>query len=327
MRWLRLGLLIAGLIALAVLVAENDPPAILASIAQLGWGFVVIVGFHTFVATFDALGWKYAFATDRVSFWRLVAVRLAGEAVNMTTPTASVGGEAVKAWLLADRAPVEETLPSVIVAKTTITIAQGIFLLVGVAAATAVLPTSSPLFHGMVWLLLAEVVALSIFVVAQMRGLLGGIGSLVKWVGFGSSNERIDVLTRASDVLQRFYRTQPARLVLSTWFHFVGWLLGVAETLLILHFLGVDVSIQTATVIESLATGIRFVAFFIPAGLGALEGGLVVAFSALGLGPSVGLSFSLVRRLREAAWVGIGLVALAAIRPAKPRVLESVKPR
>jgi uncharacterized protein (TIRG00374 family) len=324
---LRLGLLIAGLIALAVLVAENDPPAILAFITHLGWGFAVIIAFHTFVAVFDALGWRYAFATDRVSFWRLVAVRLAGEAVNMTTPTASVGGEAVKAWLLADRAPIEETLPSVIVAKTTITIAQGVFLLVGVAAAAAVLPTSSPLFHGMVWLLLAEVVALSIFVVAQMRGLLGGIGSLVKWIGLGGGQGRADVLMRASDVLMRFYRTQPARLLLSIWFHFVGWLLGVVETFLILHFLGVPVSITTATVIEALATGIRFVAFFIPAGLGALEGGLVVAFSALGLGSTVGLSFSLIRRLREGAWVGIGLVALAVIRPAKARVLESVKPR
>src|SRR2546426_11037508 len=92
-------------------------------------------------------------------------------------------------------------------------------------------------------------------------------------------------------------------------------MLGVAETFLILYFLGLEVSLRTATVIEALATGIRFVAFFIPAGLGALEGGLVVAFGALGFAPAVALSFSLVRRLREAGWVGIGLVALAAIRP------------
>jgi hypothetical protein len=35
---------------------------------------------------------------------------------------------------------------------------------------------------------------------------------------------------------------------------------------------------------------------------------------ALGLGPGPGLSFSLVRRLREAAWVGLGVLGLARLR-------------
>jgi uncharacterized membrane protein YbhN (UPF0104 family) len=327
MRYLRVALLIVGAAALAILVAENDPAAIVGSIAQLSWRFAIVVSFHTFVAVSDALGWRFAFANDRIAFSRLMAVRLAGEAVNMTTPTASVGGEAVKAWLLSDRAPVEETLPSVFVAKTTITVAQGLFLLVGVAVAAGLLPSGSPLFRGMAWLLIAEVVALSTFVVAQMRGLLGGLGRLVGRIGLPPSVAPHHVLLRASDVLERFYREQPRRLLLSTWFHLVGWMLGVAETFLILHFLGVEVSVRTATVIEALATGIRFVAFFIPAGLGALEGGLLVAFAALGLSPTVALSFSLVRRLREAAWVGLGLVSLAVIRPTRGLAAERSAPR
>ena len=316
-RYLRPALLVAGAIALVVLVIENDPPAIAASLAQLSWRFLILLAFHTFVAIADALGWRYAFAAsaDRVPFVRLLMVRLAGEAVNLTTPTASVGGEAVKTWMLRDHAAVEETLPSVIVAKTTITVAQGLFLVLGVVVAARVLPFQSPLLHGMFWLLVAEVVALTIFVIAQMRGLLGGVARLVHWIGLPGFADRQDVLARANTALERFYREEPGRFVLSTAFHLVGWLLGVAETYLILYFLGVAVSVPMAIVVEALATGIRFVVFFIPAGLGAMEGGLLVAFGALGLAPPVALSFSLVRRLREAGWIGVGLIALTVIRP------------
>src|SRR5262245_58619474 len=87
------------------------------------------------VVYLDALGWRYAFRRDRVRVWTLLWTRLAGEAFNLTTPTAALGGEAVKAWLLRDRVPLPEAVSSVIVAKTTITIGQGLLLLLGVVLA------------------------------------------------------------------------------------------------------------------------------------------------------------------------------------------------
>jgi len=67
-------------------------------------------------------------------------------------------------------------------------------------------------------------------------------------------------------------------------------------------------------VIEAFGTAVRFATFLIPASLGVLEGGYVVTFAALGLGSTTAVSFSLVRRIREAVWVGLGLVAFAATR-------------
>jgi len=40
----------------------------------------------------------------------------------------------------------------------------------------------------------------------------------------------------------------------------------------------------------------------------------VVSVAALGLGSSPAVSFSLVRRIREAVWVGLGLAAFATTR-------------
>jgi glycosyltransferase 2 family protein len=313
-RYLRGALCLAGLILLGVLIAENDPAAILASIRSLSWRLGVLLVFPAvLVALLDALGWRYAFARDRVGLGRLFWVRTAGEAFNMITPTASVGGEAVKVWLLRGRAPADESLPSVIVAKTTITLGQGVLLLVGVVLAGRLTSADSRLLAAMHWLLVLEIVALGIFVLLQTRGLLGWSGRVLE--RFGVRGRRLAVLGRADDALALFYRNHPARFALSIAFHFGGWLLGAAETYLILLFLGEPVSPLTAVVIEAFGTGIRFATFFIPGSVGTFEGGSVAIFVALGLSATLGLSYSLVRRIREAAWVALGLLIFALLRP------------
>jgi len=98
----------------------------------------------------------------------------------------------------------------------------------------------------------------------------------------------------------------------------MAWLLGALETWMILRFLGTPVSLVTATVIEAFGTGIRFATFMIPGSLGALEGGYAATFAALGFGGTMGVSFSLVRRIREIVWIGVGLVAFAFLRIPHP---------
>ena len=313
MKVLRAVLLLVGLGLLVLLVIENDPAAIMDSVRRLSWRILVILVFPmSLVMALDALGWRYAFLRDRVPFGPLLVTRLAGEAFNIVTPTAALGGEVVKAWLLRDRVPLEESVPSVIIAKTTITIAQGIFLLLGVALAVATL-AGSRLLLAMEWLVALEVIALALFIVMQTRGLVGWSARLLDRLGIrrmsGSSTA-----ARVDAALADFYRREPRRLALSILFHLTAWLLGIAETWLILWLLGIPISWTTATVIEAFGTGIRFATFLIPGSLGAQEGGYVVTFVALGLRGADGVTFGLVRRFRELVWVGIGLLLFAAMR-------------
>src|SRR5438034_10265332 len=98
----------------------------------------------------------------------------------------------------------------------------------------------------MLWLLAIETVALAGFVVAQTRGLLGWGGRLVAQLGLEHGHG--EALGRIDEVLARFFRTAPWRLVLSLAFHLVAWLLGSLEAWLLLPFLGVPVSITAAVV-------------------------------------------------------------------------------
>jgi len=310
---------VLGVALLAALVAQNDPAAVLTSIADLSWRLGIVVFFPAvLVALFDTFGWRYAFLSGAVPFGPLAASRLAGEAFNMATPTAAVGGEAVKAWLLRGHAPLDATLASVIVAKTTITLGQGLYFLLGVVVAWRTGLTGSALLHGMLWLLGIEAVALGLFVLVQTRGMLGWTLRLLERLGVRPPRGQA-TLGRVDDALEQFYRTAPERLGLSIGFHFIAWALGSVETWLILKFLGSEVSLATATVIEAFGTAVKVATFLVPASLGVLEGGFLATFATLGLSSTTAISFSLVRRLREAVWVAIGLIAFAVMRPREPR--------
>lgn len=132
MRLVRLGLLALGATLFVWLIATIGPAVVIQAFTDLSWRLLVLLAFPFGLTTLlDTLGWRYAFRRDRVPFRTLLAARLAGEAFNLTTPTASMGGEPVKAWLVRPWAPLAESLPSVIVAKTTIVIGQAFFVVTG----------------------------------------------------------------------------------------------------------------------------------------------------------------------------------------------------
>ena len=322
MRLVRLGLLLCGAALFLWLLASIGPGAVIQAFTDLSWRLLIIMVFPFGVTTLlDTLGWRYAFRRDRVPFRSLLAARLAGEAFNLTTPTASVGGEAVKAGLVRPWAPLTEGLPSVIVAKTTIVIGQALVLMVGLVAAHAALPSGSLVVRGMRWLLVVQVLAVGGFVVVQAGGALRGSTRWLQKIGW-LSDRPLETLTQINDELAHFYRREPKRLTLSILYHFLAWLIGVLEPWLILHWMALPVSLAEATAIEAFSTGIRFAAFLVPGYLGALEAGHMAIFAALGLGAPAGLSFTLIRRVREIAWTGLGFLLLAPLRAQAPPAAE-----
>jgi uncharacterized protein (TIRG00374 family) len=312
MRVLRLALLAAGIALLAALVARVGIPSIAEAVARVTWWqFALLCVPHGAVMAVDTLGWRFAFGRDRTPFVALLGARIAGDALNLVTAVASVGGEAVKAWLIRGHVPYGESLPSLVVAKTTSTVSQGLFLAAGVVLAAITLDLDTGFWRSMLWLLLLEAVAVGGFVLVQLSGAIGQAGRLLAWFGHGdglASARRLDTS------LRQYYRRQWRRWLASTGFHFVGWALGGVEVFLILHALQVPLSLATSLVIEAFGTAIRFATFLVPASIGALEGANAGAFAALGAGAGAGLAFTFVRRGRQAVWVAVGLIVLVAMR-------------
>jgi glycosyltransferase 2 family protein len=315
----RLIVLIGGMCLLVVLVTSVGVPALADALATMSWWLLIVLVFPCVPATmFDTLGWRFAFPGDRVPFFTLWRARLAGEAVNTVTPTASVGGEAVKAWLLRPLVPYRESFTAIVVAKTTLAAAQGLFLLLGLLLVQDRVGDGR-LVTGMRWLIVVELFAVAGFIAVQVSGIAG---SAVRIVGTKLGLQ--SALARAADVslveatLRQFYRRRPYRLALSLAAHFIGWLLSAAELWVVMRLLGVEISPTTALVLEAFATGIKFLTFFVPAGIGTTEGGLVLIFVAFGFGAPLGLAFALVRRFREVCWAALGLILLIAVAGRMP---------
>src|SRR5256712_13271670 len=153
-----------------LIVRVGSDEALTATARALGWQSLLVCLPFALIMAVDTLGWRYAF--DRVPFLRLMAARVAGEAVNVMTAVAPVGGDAIKVWFLGPHVPYRESVASVIIAKTTITLSQTLFLLLGVAVALA-LSVDARLVAAMLWLLLVELVGGGGFLLVQMKGLLG----------------------------------------------------------------------------------------------------------------------------------------------------------
>ncbi len=311
MRALKLVLLVLGIAAIVYAIHRIGWAPILEALARLTWWQLALLCLpYAVITAVDTLGWRYAFPRDPAPFLRLVGARLAGEALNLVTALGSMGGEAVKAWLIRRDVTYEASVPSVVIAKTTLTIAQALFLLIGVALAWSLLATDSRVISAMVWLLVVEIAAVAGFVGVQVVGIVGRAGRLLQWFGVV---QRQDYAQRLDAALRDYYRRDWRRLALSTGCHLAGWLLGAVEAYLILFFLAIPADLVTATVIEALGAGVRFAAFLVPASLGAFESANAAAFEAMGLGAGAGLAFSFVRRARQVVWIGIGLVVLVTM--------------
>lgn len=321
-RWLRALLMLGGLGFVAYLVYRVGPATVWDSVSALGWRLLIVLCVpYSLTVLVDTAAWRLLLRNAHVPFLALVRVRLAGEAVNVATPTASVGGEPLKAYLLRPWVPLTEGFAGVIADKTTVVTGQWLYLLVGLGAAVSMLNPPHALLLAMAALLGVEALAVGGFILVQTLGIFGGSGRFLGRVGLAPSARYQGGLEDLDRALARFYRERLGRVLGSALLHGLAWAGGGVEIYLVMHLLGMPVSLATALVIESFGAAVKFASFMIPASLGALEGGYAAFFSAFGLGGAAGLTYVLVRRMREATWAALGFLATTALGP-RPRLAE-----
>src|SRR5581483_6243409 len=125
-------LLPLGIAALGVLIWRIGPEEraeILRLLALIQWWFVAIVLQEIIAHAANTAGLLACLPLDRraLGFWYAFSARLAGEGVNATMPTATVGGELLKISLLSRRAPTERVTAGISAAYASQAVAQMLF--------------------------------------------------------------------------------------------------------------------------------------------------------------------------------------------------------
>jgi len=319
---IRLFLLVVGLLTLALLVWHIGPGNIYDAAAQLGPAALLVILIPSLMMyVIEAYGWKITLgpSAQGIPFWQVLAIRTAGEVVNMTTPTAYVGGEPLKAYLLQrHRVPMVEGLASVVIAKTTMTIAQVLFILLGIALGFLILGANGSSGQIVAAALLSVGLLLfgtAAFVFVQRRGLFTWILAMLRKTGLRISflEAREEQLKTLDRTILDFYTHHRSTFYASTGLYFLGWLAEALEVFAIIYYLGGPTEILSAISIGALSVFIKGGTFFIPGSLGAQDGGNLLLLQAFGYSDVTGITFALLRRFRELVWIGIGLLCLAAI--------------
>ena len=175
-------LLAAGGAALfTFLLIRQGAPHVIAAFASAGWWIAAVAIYHLAVPVFlDAIAWWALFPkSERLSLWQLFWMRWIGESVSTLVPSATVGGDVVRARLAAlHGAPIPTAAASVLVDITLGVFVQIVFTLFGlglIVSATGQQGFVRPTLIGAV----IGVLAIIGFYVVQRLGMFRFIGKMI----------------------------------------------------------------------------------------------------------------------------------------------------
>lgn len=297
-----------GIGLLLFLIFQQGVGELLGAFASVGWALVAVVLYRLLPLSVHTLGWYMLLPQPHgQSPGGLFRMRWICEAVNTLLPVAQVGGELVRARLLARTGMRRAVAAASVAADFTLgLLSQLVFTFTGIAllldrTGAAGLVTQFALVTAVATLLILA------FFYLQHRGLFSGgmklMGLVVRsaqWSALVGSAESLD---RA---LRDLYRDRAA-VARSAFVRLGAWLLGTGETWIALQLLGVPASFTDALIIESLGYAARSLGFLVPGALGIMEGAIMLVGTLLGITPANALALSLIKRVRELA---IGAPAL-----------------
>jgi glycosyltransferase 2 family protein len=306
MKFLRIIAVAVGLALAGYLLHQVGLGEVRHSLGLLGWGYVLILAYPAVWTFLNTRGWRSALKS-RVPFVELFLIRVAGETFNSLLPSGYVGGEPLKVKLLSRRVPVSEAASSVLIAKAGQSVALVFFVTLGLTIGNEGSPS---VFRNPKTLiaLLALSAGIGIFAWLLASRSFSRLGRwLHRLTGHPWIQKQDAHLAALDDSLGEFYRGGKTRFLVCVLWHLAGWLAGALEVAIIFRLMGYPVTWQQAWFIGAMAQLAAVIGLVIPAGIGLYEGGHYMAASILGINPTLGLTVSLIRRVREVFWDAIGL--------------------
>jgi hypothetical protein len=275
---------IAG--SLIFFLQKTDLEKVFDSLQRLGYKFIWLLVITGIAYIFGTISWRYCLEKKfrSVSILRLFLIRHVGETVSLFNPTSIVAGDAVKAMLLgAHGIEKKKVIASVLLNRMVLIISQvGLFVLV---VAIVLLKTL-------------------IFLKIDSRE---KIASIYPFILIKYKSLKIKLTTSFSEI-PPLLKNNRRMLFLSTLFAILHWLFGSLEFYFILKFLGMDVTILQALIIDLGVVFFKAAGAFIPGQIGVEEYGNKIMLLVVGIpNQEIWISASILRRARQLAWTVFGI--------------------
>jgi glycosyltransferase 2 family protein len=314
----RLFFLLLGLGVFAWFLHQIGLEQIWQNLRKLGWLTPVVLFPFLLVYVIDAIAWKISFGRDslpNVGFFTLFRIRWCGEAINYILPTAYVGGEVVKVFMLQKRGVSTEIGASAsVVSKSCQTLAMVIFITCGAFASLPYLPAGSPARQGMMIVAALACVAIGVLFWLQRRGLFRTMLDIVRILRLKipALEKQTEHFQHLDDRVRSFYRNDRPYFFASTLVFLLGWFADTLEILLVCAFLGLSLDVQQSFALEAFIAVAKAIGMFSPGSIGVQESGVMFLFHVFALPAAIGVSYALIRRFREFVFGIIGWALIAA---------------
>ena len=296
--------IIAALIGLCLAITlfiSNDVGRIFRALLTAGWGILLVIALHAPQTFYSATAWRSLFGkSERPRLGLLYQLRWVRESANALLPFAQIGGDFVRARLLAQAGlPLRITVATSMIDLSVEMAAQIVFTLFGIGLLVAGPHLGDVMPLAIAATALGGIIAVS-FMASQRFGLFKLVEPLIERYASGEKWAFLGRLTGLHTEVVAIYRA-PWRVWLCGGQHLISWALGALETYAALRVLHIDASLREATIIEGLGQSVRGLAFFVPSALGVQEGGYLLICAMFGVAAPSALALSLIRRIRELA--------------------------
>ncbi|MFT4587186.1 MAG: hypothetical protein ACI9VS_002195 [Candidatus Binatia bacterium] len=315
---LRILFLLIGLSVLGYFIYRTGWDEIWLKLSELGW--LAPLCFLPFLTVFalDAAAWKISFGkhgTPGVSWWSMFKIRWAGESVNYVVPTAYVGGEAVKIYLLHKRGidPKVSAAASV-VSKSAQTLGMVIFIAIGAMLSLRYIPEGSWARQAMAIICVLTFVAIGALFLLQKYGMFTTLLKALRLAGIRirKLEEQEEHLRRLDERTLSFYRDEKGAFFWTTFVFLLGWFCDCLEIWLVCWLFGLPLDFTQAFALEAFISVAKGVGMFSPGSIGVQESGIVFLFELFALGTSYGMAYAIIRRVRELIYGIIGWLLIYA---------------
>lgn len=325
---LKYSFLVLGLAFFGLLVYQLGWEKLLESFQKIGWWWLPIFALAIVWQLFHTLAWSQILNTFgyQVPLSKLFKLKLIAEALNMVMPTATIGGDTAKAYLLKEEVPIKDGIGGVLVDKTLDNLSKMLFNIVGLMVAVFYITLPQKWIVGCVLFLVVLFIFNTALLLFQIKGMSGVLLKITRLIPPLQRflNKRQEQLESLDENLKDYYTKNPRSLILASCWHIIGRILGVLEIWLIMYLLGAPIGFIGAFFIASITNVVNGMFGFIPGQWGVSEEAQVLLVELLGFAKAIGLSLGIIRRIRRLFITAVGLLFFALMRDDKKEELKEM---
>ncbi|UCD99993.1 MAG: flippase-like domain-containing protein [Chloroflexota bacterium] len=293
---------------------DISPAEVLENFKRIGFqAILVLAGLNVVIFALLSLRWWLILRAQghHPSFLSLISYRLAGFGVNYFTPGPQFGGEPLQVYLLNQREGLKTSTAaaSVSVDKLLELLANFSFLFVGISLILLSGNLAGATRSELIFLPLLLLAFPISYLVALRLGYQPLNALVIRIDNRNIDSSRfeglMETICETEFQVSEFCLQKGPTLLLVAFLSMWVWALMVLEFNLMARFLGIHLTLIQVLVALTAAR----IAFLLPlpAGLGSLEAGQVMAMGLIGVNPILGVSLSLLIRVRDVIFGGIGL--------------------